>query len=104
MRFNDRRSITETLEGLPELLRLVEVFPVFFSNCVMVLDIVALEKPKSFAVLVIGGPARTLPKYQIIWIIMGNIQLGSMNNIFTVNVYQHNETWIYIYDKTGFLG
>ena len=51
MRFITRRSLLANLEVRPELLWLLEGFPCFL-NSLKVLDIVALEKPSSSAVLV----------------------------------------------------
>ena len=60
MCFNVCRSLLVTLEVGPELLRLLEGFHCFL-NFVMVLGMVALEKPISSAVLVNEAHAIRVP-------------------------------------------
>ena len=60
MRFNARRSLSVSLEVQPELRRLLNV-SLGFSNSVMVLDMVALEKPSRSTVLVTEAPTIRAP-------------------------------------------
>ena len=54
MQFNDRQSLSESLEGQPE------VVPCFLYF-VIILNMVALVKPESSAILVIKAPAMRAP-------------------------------------------
>ena len=60
MPFNARRSLSVSLQVVPESLRLLKIFPCFLIS-VMVLDKVALEKPSSSSVLVTEAPAIRTP-------------------------------------------
>ena len=59
-RSNARRFLSVSLQVRPVLFRFLEIFPCFL-NSVIVLEIEALEKPSSSAVLVTEAPAIQAP-------------------------------------------